>query len=180
MNFSHYIKKLVNSYLAQCFGIVIVSSLDSFQIAIAYIFFVKRLQPFMVEITEWNSIFRRTQFKILTTFPGEELKQCYFHDFLLGRINKGKKPFECNNCDSSFRQTGGLKIHVASVHEGKKPFACNICDSSFTQKGYHEDAHSISSWREKAFSMQRLWFYLGSKDPLKATHNISSWRKKDI
>ena len=55
MNFSHYIKKLVNSYLAQCFGIVIVSSLDSldsFQIAIAYIFFVKRLQPFMVEITE--------------------------------------------------------------------------------------------------------------------------------
>ena len=162
MNFSHYIKKLVNSYLAQCFGIVIVSSLDSldtFQIAIAYIFFVKRLQPFIVEITEWNSIFRRTQFKILTTFPGEELKQCYFHDFLLGRIDllcisvlfriisncdsiwmhmwhrfmERKKPFACNVCDSSFTQKDNLKIHIASVHKGKKPFACNIYDSSFTK-----------------------------------------------
>ena len=51
------------------------------------------------------------------------------------QINKGKKPFKCSICDSSFSQKGTLKRHMASVHEEKKPFKCPTCDAGFAQKG---------------------------------------------
>ena len=47
------------------------------------------------------------------------------------RFMKGKKPFECNICDSKYYYSSQLKKHMDEIHEGKKPFECNLCDSKY-------------------------------------------------
>ena len=47
-----------------------------------------------------------------------------------------KKSFQCEICNSHFKQKHGLKSHISSVHEGKKPFQCDLCDYSCSQKGH--------------------------------------------
>lgn len=37
------------------------------------------------------------------------------------------KPFNCNQCESSFGRNSALKHHVSAVHEKIKPFNCNLC-----------------------------------------------------
>ena len=46
-----------------------------------------------------------------------------------------KKSFQCEICDSHFKQKRSLKSHVSSVHEGKPPFKCEICDYRCSRKG---------------------------------------------
>lgn len=40
---------------------------------------------------------------------------------------------QCQFCDQTFRHSGGLKIHVRSVHEKIKDYHCKLCDKSYTQ-----------------------------------------------
>ena len=59
-------------------------------------------------------------------------------------INKGKKQFNCDFCEKSFKTKYSCTIHIASVHEGKKPFQCETCDFKSSQKGdLHEHVISV-------------------------------------
>jgi KRAB domain-containing zinc finger protein len=63
--------------------------------------------------------------------------------------NGPKKPFPCDQCESSFDRANALKIHIDSVHLGLKPHKCTQCDRSF---GYKHDLTShIKSAHENAF-----------------------------
>ena len=44
------------------------------------------------------------------------------------------KSFNCEICDSHFKQRYNLKSHISSVHEEKKQARCEICGKSFQQK----------------------------------------------
>ena len=58
----------------------------------------------------------------------------------IASIHEGKKPFECNRCNTMFSQKGNLEKHIASVHEKKKPFECSIWNAKFGRKA-HLNAH---------------------------------------
>ena len=49
-------------------------------------------------------------------------------------VHEGMKPFQCKSCDYKSSQKGGLYQHIASVHEAKNPFQCQFCDKYFTAK----------------------------------------------
>ena len=79
-------------------------------------------------------------------------------NILHSSVHERKKPYQCNNFDSSFTQNGQLKSQIASVHERKKPFQCNECASSFTGntklKGNIVSVHE----RKKPFQYNsKLW-----------------------
>ncbi|XP_044740147.1 zinc finger protein Aiolos-like [Chrysoperla carnea] len=48
-------------------------------------------------------------------------------------IHSNVKPFSCNFCPMSFRQTGHLRRHIKR-HTGKRDFICNICSVGFVTK----------------------------------------------
>ena len=50
-------------------------------------------------------------------------------------MHNNNKPFECNDCDSSFGFEETLKDHVRIVHNNHMPFKCNDCDYSFGFEG---------------------------------------------
>jgi uncharacterized Zn-finger protein len=82
----------------------------------------------------------------------------------MNSVHEGKKPFECDICESTFSRKDALykhvkqtheepdlkhqcnicskafknkdylTRHVSAVHEGKKPFQCNVCSSAFCSK----------------------------------------------
>ena len=41
--------------------------------------------------------------------------------------------FQCNQCESKFKQKTNLTVHIRSIHEGDK-YACNHCDHKATQQ----------------------------------------------
>ena len=47
------------------------------------------------------------------------------------RVHEEKK-IESSIC-SAMISIGYFKVHMYSIHEGKKPFNCDICESSFTE-----------------------------------------------
>ena len=65
------------------------------------------------------------------------------------KIHTGKEPLSCSKCDSNIDQRSELVEHE-QIHTGEKPFSCSKCDSEFNQKSElveHEQAHM-----EKPFS----------------------------
>ena len=57
-------------------------------------------------------------------------------DSHVARVHEGKKPYQCNKCESKwFCSKGELNRHVVRVHEKEKPFKCVKCDSKFKEKG---------------------------------------------
>ena len=46
-------------------------------------------------------------------------------------VHKNLKPYECEVCNKSFGQKGGLKKHILTIHDKEKPFKCNICQKPF-------------------------------------------------
>lgn len=50
------------------------------------------------------------------------------------RIHADDKPFECNICDKSFRQSGTLNTHL-TLHTGK-PHLCQICGKRFSRQAF--------------------------------------------
>ena len=46
-------------------------------------------------------------------------------------VLEGKKPFECNCCDSDVIIQADLDNQERSVHEGKKSLKCSVCDAYF-------------------------------------------------
>ena len=50
-------------------------------------------------------------------------------------IHEGKKPFECDKCDSTFTRKHGLKYHLEIVHEKWKPFKCQSCSYGTSSMG---------------------------------------------
>ena len=45
-----------------------------------------------------------------------------------------KKIIQCSICEATFASGRNLKMHIDSIHKGKKPYKCNTCDSSFSDK----------------------------------------------
>ena len=54
-------------------------------------------------------------------------------DFFREETLQGSSTMQCQFCDQTFRHSGGLKIHVRSVHEKIKDYHCKLCDKSYTQ-----------------------------------------------
>ena len=50
-------------------------------------------------------------------------------------VHEGKKPFQCEICNSCFSKKVGLEKHISSVHDGNKPFKCNLCQYATVHKG---------------------------------------------
>ena len=53
----------------------------------------------------------------------------------IATIHEGKKPYQCNSCDSQFFTMNQLKKHRVSVHE-KVSHNCDLCGKVFFQKGH--------------------------------------------
>ena len=47
--------------------------------------------------------------------------------------NRTEEMFECDQCDSKYKQKKHLKIHIQSKHEGVK-YACNQCEYQVTKQ----------------------------------------------
>ena len=49
-------------------------------------------------------------------------------------IQRGGKPYECNQCGVCFRKRGNLTSHMR-IHTGKKKHQCTVCEKSFSESG---------------------------------------------
>lgn len=72
----------------------------------------------------------------------------------------GEKPFECDECEQTFRQKQLLKRHKNLYHTPdysrpepkEKTYECNLCDKSFANKGNllrHMQNHDPEYWNKK-------------------------------
>ena len=49
-------------------------------------------------------------------------------------VHEGKKPFQCEICNSCFSRDRNLRAHISFVHEGNTPFQCTECNEGFGYK----------------------------------------------
>ena len=90
-------------------------------------------------------------------------------------IHSGEKPFNCNQCTSSFSQRDHLKQHI-STHSGKKHFSCDQCNFSCNHAGslkIHMRQHS----GEKPFACNQCNFSCRDSSGLKY-HRLSHTGEK--
>ena len=45
-------------------------------------------------------------------------------------VKKDNKKYKCESCGKSFKQSGGLKKHINTIHEAHKDYNCDSCDKS--------------------------------------------------
>jgi C2H2-type zinc finger len=62
------------------------------------------------------------------------------------------KRFQCEQCDRSFAQKGGLDRHVSAVHNNERPFKCEECRHEFAQKGGLDRHVTAVHRKEKNYS----------------------------
>ena len=59
-------------------------------------------------------------------------------------IHTDEKTYECDVCDSKFRQKQQLTTHKALIHYGVKKIKCTMCDALFSLQQNlkkHEEQH---------------------------------------
>ena len=63
-------------------------------------------------------------------------KRCGFQSQLTQHyvIHSDERPFECSQCDSSFKVKGDLTKHVRMVHHKEKRYHCDYCSKGFFKK----------------------------------------------
>lgn len=55
------------------------------------------------------------------------------HEFVRGKVIKGKRKFLCNYCGKNYTRKNGLDRHIMS-HTGTKPFECKECGKCYITK----------------------------------------------
>ena len=48
-------------------------------------------------------------------------------------VQKGRKAFQCENCEYSCDDMSKLVRHISSVHERQGPHQCDKCDNKFSE-----------------------------------------------
>eukprot|EP00094_Tigriopus_californicus_P007299 TCALIF_07026-PA protein Name:"Similar to ZNF571 Zinc finger protein 571 (Pongo abelii)" AED:0.33 eAED:0.33 QI:0/0/0/1/1/1/2/0/349 len=56
------------------------------------------------------------------------------------RTHSTDRPFNCNQCDKTFKHQRNLEGHKKTVHSEIRPFTCSFCGDAFKKKS-HLDAH---------------------------------------
>lgn len=59
------------------------------------------------------------------------------------KLHDNKFSFVCHECNKSFKEKGGLKAHITSVHSETKPFICDLCNNSFKLLSYLKTHHEV-------------------------------------
>ena len=49
-------------------------------------------------------------------------------------VQEKSKPYQCQQCESSFGEKAVLKRHIKYVHDKLKPYQCLLCEQAFVQK----------------------------------------------
>ena len=79
------------------------------------------------------------------------VKQVFFVKNALNKhifvVHKGKRIYNCQSCNASFRLKGTLKKHISVVHEKKRHYKCQSCETSFLLRS-HLNRH-ISAVHER-------------------------------
>ena len=69
------------------------------------------------------------------------------------RVHSGVKPYQCEICGRSFRQSGTKLNHMRAVHDKEKPYKCEFCPKTFGHKSslvVHRRIHT----KEKPFECE--------------------------
>ncbi|KAH0501379.1 Zinc finger protein 786 [Microtus ochrogaster] len=68
---------------------------------------------------------------IRSPVDGVQSRLCKLREHL--RVHSGERPFQCPECDKSFRLKGMLKAHQRT-HSKERPFSCGECGKGFTRQ----------------------------------------------
>lgn len=67
------------------------------------------------------------------------------------RVHTNERPFQCNQCPSSFKLVNHLNEHKSAIHLGLKKYQCTICGKKLNDKG-NFDVHVRRHTGEKPFT----------------------------
>ena len=82
--------------------------------------------------------------------PEKQTQSCSLENFLPYQNNyddnkneSREKKFNCNACDKSYLELGGLNLHIHDVHEGKRKYKCKLCKSEFQRTNVLKNHMSV-------------------------------------